>query len=153
MSIPQTCYCSTYTQADVDSIPHYRAFTSFLTIGACEKGYLAHLEKESCTFCSYSSHWRSNPSPLEDRCGAISRDWRWTYAISMPSLQKERWPYLIWFSLCTSLNEGSMLLAWEAKKGLSLTGTLGGSASTEASVDAEDPDSDISDKLQVVIAG
>ncbi|CAL1710495.1 unnamed protein product [Somion occarium] len=56
-------------------------------------------------------------------------------------------------SLRKSSNEGSMPLAPEAKKVLGLTGTLGGSASTEPPVDPEDPDSDIPDELQVIIAG
>lgn len=47
----------------------------------------------------------------------------------------------------------SMFIASEARKSLGLTGTLGGSASTEPCVDPEDPDSDIPDELQVIIAG
>lgn len=41
----------------------------------------------------------------------------------------------------------------EARKGLGLAGTLGGRASNEPQVDPEDPDSDIPNELQVIIAG
>ena len=45
----------------------------------------------------------------------------------------------------------SMPIAPEARRGLGLTGTMG--SLTEPSIDPEDPDSDIPDELQVIIAG
>ncbi len=50
-----------------------------------------------------------------------------------------------------SLRRMGVLMTTEARKGLGLCGTLGGS--TEPDVDPEDPDSDIPDELQVILSG
>ena len=50
-----------------------------------------------------------------------------------------------------SLRRMGVTISAEARKGLGLCGTLGGS--TEPEVDPEDPDSDIPDELQVILAG
>ncbi|CCM05311.1 uncharacterized protein FIBRA_07525 [Fibroporia radiculosa] len=55
-------------------------------------------------------------------------------------------------SLRKSTNHGMPILP-EARKGLGLTGTLGGPMSSEPPVDPEDPDSDIPDELQVILSG
>ncbi|KAH9846904.1 hypothetical protein C2E23DRAFT_872120 [Lenzites betulinus] len=50
-----------------------------------------------------------------------------------------------------SLRRMGVQISPEARKGLCMSGTLGGS--TEPDVDPEDPDSDIPDELQVILAG
>ncbi|KAI0828480.1 hypothetical protein BC628DRAFT_1316551 [Trametes gibbosa] len=50
-----------------------------------------------------------------------------------------------------SLRRMGVRISPEARKGLGMTGTLGGS--TEPDVDPEDPDSDIPDELQVILSG
>ncbi|KAI0915304.1 hypothetical protein AcV5_003809 [Taiwanofungus camphoratus] len=56
-------------------------------------------------------------------------------------------------SLRKSLDNSGIPISPEARKGLGLTGTMGGSPSTEPPVDPEDPDSDIPDELQVILSG
>ncbi|EPQ51625.1 hypothetical protein GLOTRDRAFT_117955 [Gloeophyllum trabeum ATCC 11539] len=50
------------------------------------------------------------------------------------------------------LNE-SMPIPREARRGLGLMGTMGGSTTSTMDVDPEDPDSDIPDELQILLAG
>ncbi|KAI0938313.1 hypothetical protein AcV5_000019 [Taiwanofungus camphoratus] len=56
-------------------------------------------------------------------------------------------------SLRKSLDNSGIPISPEARKGLGLTGTMGGSPSTEPPVDPEDSDSDIPDELQVILSG
>lgn len=55
------------------------------------------------------------------------------------------------FSLRSVFSTQSGTITKDAKRGLGLGGTMG--SSTEPSVDPEDPDSDIPDELQVILAG
>ncbi|KAL6299475.1 hypothetical protein BKA93DRAFT_870647 [Sparassis latifolia] len=52
-----------------------------------------------------------------------------------------------------SLGNSGIPISPEARMGLGLAGTMGGSGSTEPPVDPEDPDSDIPDELQVILSG
>ena len=56
-------------------------------------------------------------------------------------------------SLRKQASKNIVQISPEARKGLGLAGTLGGRASNEPQVDPEDPDSDIPNELQVIIAG
>ncbi|KAH9837979.1 uncharacterized protein C8Q71DRAFT_898946 [Rhodofomes roseus] len=56
-------------------------------------------------------------------------------------------------SLRQQASKDMVRISPEARKGLGLGGTLGGRASNEPQVDPRDPDSDIPNELQVIIAG
>ncbi|KAH9923820.1 uncharacterized protein B0H18DRAFT_1105173 [Fomitopsis serialis] len=56
-------------------------------------------------------------------------------------------------SLRKQVSKDVIRISPEAKKGLGLAGTLGGRVSNEPPVDPEEPDSDIPNELQVIIAG